>query len=115
MINVSQDDFEQLVADGLDAVPEELFDQIENVAVVVEEWPEGQDKGLLGEYVGYPLGERYDYSAVMPDMIKIYRQPILRMCETREQVVEEVTVTVVHEIAHYFGIDDARLHELGWG
>lgn len=107
--------FEELVADALDQIPEELFRQIENVAVIVEDEPPPGSEDLLGEYVGIALSDRFDYSGAMPDVIKIFRGPICRMCDTAEDVVDEVLVTVVHEVAHYFGFDDARLHELGWG
>nr|WP_196791437.1 metallopeptidase family protein [Motilibacter aurantiacus] len=86
-----------------------------NVAVVVEEEPPEDDPELLGLYEGTPLTERGEwYTGVLPDKISVFRGPLLRMCETREEVVEEVLVTVVHEVAHHFGIDDDRLHELGW-
>nr|WP_196792030.1 metallopeptidase family protein [Motilibacter deserti] len=86
-----------------------------NVAVVVEEEPPEDDPELLGLYEGTPLTERGEwYTGVLPDKISVFRGPLLRMCATREEVVEEVLVTVVHEVAHHFGIDDDRLHELGW-
>lgn len=86
-----------------------------NVAIVIEEEPDLGEEDLLGKYIGIPLTERYEYSAVMPDMIEIYRGPLQRMCATEDEIVDEVGITVVHEIAHHFGIDDDRLHELGWG
>jgi predicted Zn-dependent protease with MMP-like domain len=107
--------FEELVADALDEVPPELLSLMDNVVVLVEDDPEnGQD--LLGLYEGYALTSRgWQYGGVLPDRITIYRNPTLRICETEEDVIEEVATTVVHEIAHHFGIDDKRLHELGWG
>jgi predicted Zn-dependent protease with MMP-like domain len=83
---------------------------------VVEEYPPpDRPSDLLGIYEGIPLTERGDfYSGVLPDKITIYRAPTLRICESFADVVEEVHITVVHEIAHHFGIDDARLHELGY-
>jgi len=82
----------------------------------VEDDPPPDDPGLLGVYEGFALTERgWDYGGVLPDRIIIYRNPILAICDTDEDVVEEVAVTVVHEIAHHFGIDDGRLHALGWG
>src|SRR5215467_9261850 len=97
--------------DGV-AVQMELLD---NVVVLVEDESEG-DEELLGLYEGYALTERgWDYGGVLPDRITIYRNPILAICDTEEDVVDEVAITVVHEIAHHFGIDDARLHALGWG
>ncbi|NGM14956.1 metallopeptidase family protein [Verrucosispora sp. CWR15] len=107
--------FEELVGEALDEVPEELLALMNNVVILVEDDPPpGED--LLGLYEGHALTERgWDYAGVLPDRILIYRNPILRICASDEDVVDEVAVTVVHEIAHHFGIDDARLHELGWG
>jgi len=95
-------------------VPAELAGLMENVAIFVED--RGDEPGLLGLYEGVPLTERDDYGGmVMPDRIFIYREPVCAICADEDEVVEEVLVTVVHEIAHHFGIDDDRLHELGWG
>ena len=107
--------FEGLVSDALDEVPQELMALLDNVVVLVEDRnPDEPD--LLGLYEGYALTERgWNYGGVLPDRITIYRNPILAICDTEDDVVEEVAVTVVHEIAHHFGIDDRRLHELGWG
>lgn len=106
--------FEELVGDALDQVPAELLKMLSNVVVLVED--DSPEPGILGLYEGYALTRRgWDYSAVLPDRITIFRNPILSVCRTEADVVREVTVTVVHEIAHHFGIDDARLHELGWG
>jgi predicted Zn-dependent protease with MMP-like domain len=108
--------FEELVADALDEVPAELLRLMDNVVVLVEDDPPPEDPDLLGVYEGHALTERgYDYTGVLPDRITIFRRPILAVCDSEEDVVEEVAVTVVHEIAHHFGIDDDRLHELGWG
>ena len=114
VVDVSPALFEELVADALDLLPDELAAVADNVAVFVEdEHPDDPD--LLGLYEGQPLTERGEYGGlVMPDRITIYRLPICDICETAEDVVDEVAVTVVHEIAHHFGIDDRRLHELGW-
>jgi len=107
--------FEELVGDALDAVPAELLDLLENVVILVEDDPPPEDPDLLGVYEGHALTERgWDYSGVLPDRIVIYRNPILAICDSDDDVVDEVSVTVVHEIAHHFGIDDRRLHELGW-
>ena len=76
---------------------------------------DSDDPDLLGHYEGVPLTERHDYGGmVMPDRIVIFRRPICAMCDSEEEVVQEVLVTVVHELAHHFGIDDDRLDELGW-
>jgi len=116
-VEMSRERFEELVGDALDEVPAELLDLMDNVVVLVEDDPPpGDEPGLLGLYEGYALTERgYDYAGVLPDRITIFRNPTLRVCDTEDDVVEEVAVTVVHEIAHHFGIDDARLHQLGWG
>jgi predicted Zn-dependent protease with MMP-like domain len=107
--------FEELVADALDSVPPELMRLLDNVVVLVED-RNAEEPDLLGLYEGYALTERgWDYGGALPDRIMVYREAICDVCETEDDVVEEVTVTVVHEIAHHFGIDDARLHELGWG
>ncbi|KAA9166835.1 metallopeptidase family protein [Amycolatopsis acidicola] len=114
-VEMSEARFEELVADALDAVPPEFAEAMDNVVVLVEDHNE-EAPGILGLYHGVALTRRTsDYGGVLPDRISIYRRPILAICETEEQVTEEVLITVVHEIAHHFGIDDARLHELGWG
>ncbi|WP_412541265.1 metallopeptidase family protein [Longispora sp. K20-0274] len=114
-VEMSRARFEELVADALDEVPDELMALLDNVVVLVEDKAPKDDPDLLGLYEGYALTERgWDYSGALPDRITIYRLPTLAICETEEDVVEEVSVTVVHEIAHHFGIDDDRLHELGW-
>ena len=109
-----QAEFEELVADALDAVPPQLMALLDNVVLLVED-RNPEEPELLGLYEGYALTERgWDYGGALPDRIMIYREAICGICETTDEVVQEVTVTVVHEIAHHFGIDDARLHELGW-
>jgi len=119
VIEMSREEFEEAVADGLDLVPTELTDLMDNVVVLVEDEPppEAGEPNLLGLYEGVPLTERGEWWAAgsLPDRITIFRNPTLRIAESTEQVVEEVAITVVHEIAHHFGIDDERLGELGWG
>lgn len=115
MIDVTREDFEVLVAEALDTIPAELAALIDNVVIVVEDEAPADDPDLLGLYSGIPLTERGSwYAGMLPDQISIYRNPTLAICETREDVVEEVQITVVHEIAHHFGIDDDRLHDLGY-
>ena len=106
--------FDLLVSDALDLIPAELAAELDNVVVLVEDRnPEEPD--LLGLYHGIALTERDSfYAGSLPDTITIYRDALLDICETEDQVVDEVSVTVIHEIAHHFGIDDERLHELGW-
>jgi predicted Zn-dependent protease with MMP-like domain len=119
---MSEDEFESAVSDALDRIPAELAKTMDNVAVFIEDdytpQPgEDPDTVLLGLYEGVPLTERDSWwdAGSLPDRITIYRLPILEICASREDVIEEVTITVVHEIAHHFGISDERLHELGWG
>ena len=113
---MSRADFEVLVAEALDQVPPELAELIDNVAIFVEDDAPESDPHLLGIYEGIPLTERgHYYGGVLPDRISIFRNPTLQICDTVQDVVDEVNITVVHEIAHHFGIDDDRLHELGYG
>ncbi len=114
MKHIASERFEELVADALDEIPEELGRLMDNVWVTVEDVPEVA--GLLGLYDGVPLTERdVGYAGmVMPDRITLYRIPICAMCRTEQQVVDVVRDTVIHEVAHHFGIDDDRLDELGW-
>ena len=114
MVEMTREDFEDAVRDALDEIPEELAEQMDNVVVLVEDDAPDDDPELLGLYEGVPLTDLMWAAGALPDRITIYRRPTLAICETREEVVEEVVVTVVHEIAHHFGIDDDRLHELGW-
>ena len=109
--------FDELVADALDTIPPELTRAMDNVVVLVEDRSPDGEPELLGLYEGTPLTERGDFWAAgsLPDRITIFRLPTLAVCDDRADVVEEVAITVVHEIAHHFGIDDDRLHELGWG
>lgn len=115
MIDVPGPLFEDLVAEALDQVPPELARLVDNVVIVVQDEAPASDPDLLGLYEGVPLTERDGwYAGTLPDRITIYRLPTLRICESIDDVVEEVHITVVHEIAHHFGIDDDRLHELGY-
>lgn len=121
MIEIEEDAFEALVADALDLIPEALGRYMENVAVFVDEWPTAEQLGgrrgtLLGLYEGIDLTRRspLSYGGVMPDRITIFRGPISRIANSPEQLVDMVRTTVIHEVAHHFGISDARLDELGW-
>src|SRR5438067_177180 len=112
-VEVDEGTFGELVEQALDSIPPELGRMMRNVAVVVEDI--GSSPNLLGLYHGVPLTQRTSsYGGVLPDRITIYRLPIIRRCRTLEDVVAQVRVTVVHEVAHHFGIDDDRLDELGW-
>ena len=108
--------FEELVAAALDEVPTDLAALMDNCVVLVEDDPPAHDPDLLGVYDGTPLTDRgQGYTMTLPDRITIFRNPTLAMCETDAEVVAEVRTTVVHEIAHHFGIEDDRLDELGYG
>ncbi len=114
--------FERLVSEALDSLPQDVVEMIENVDVVVEAEPpvaylEGLPRGhaLLGLYHGVPLTNRGDYDRVLPDKISIYEGPITRSARSDDEIREQVRRTVIHEIGHHFGIEEERLHELGWG
>jgi predicted Zn-dependent protease with MMP-like domain len=112
---MSTERFEELVSEALDLIPSELARAIDNVVIlVVDRHPEEPE--LLGLYEGVALTDRDSmYAGALPDTITIYSESLLEICDTEADVVEEVTITVIHELAHHFGIDDDRLHELGWG
>ena len=113
MIEVDPDRFEEMVAAALDSLPEQLGRLMSNVAVTVQHEP--GPPGLLGLYEGIPLTSRTTgYAGVLPDRITIYRREICAICRTEQEVADQVRRTVVHEVAHHFGIDDDRLTELGW-
>lgn len=113
MVNVDPDEFERLVVQELDALPDQMVEALDNVIFVVEDRPESED--ILGLYDGVALTDRGEYGfGELPDRIVIYREPLLEHCGSLDELVQEIHVTLVHEIAHYFGIDDDRLHELGW-
>jgi predicted Zn-dependent protease with MMP-like domain len=116
VIEMSRERFEELVGEALDRVPPELARLIDNCVILVEDDPPAGDPDLLGVYDGTPLTERGPgYTMVLPDRITIFRNPTLDMCRSEDEVVDEVNITVVHEIAHHFGIDDHTLHALGYG
>ncbi|RAU97793.1 hypothetical protein DQP56_13120 [Mycolicibacter senuensis] len=107
--------FDELVSDALDLIPAQLAAAFDNVVILVE-GRNDEEPDLLGLYEGVALTERdSSYAGSLPDTITIYRDALLEMCGSDEEVVDEVRITVIHEIAHHFGIDDDRLHELGWG
>jgi predicted Zn-dependent protease with MMP-like domain len=115
MREVDRDEFERLVVAELDELPDDMVEGLENVVFVVEDRPEDGTLDLLGLYDGVSLTERGQYGfGEMPDRIILYREPLLAVSEDEEQLRDEIHVTLVHEIAHFYGIDDDRLHELGW-
>lgn len=115
MFEVSEERFGEMVEAALATIPAELADRMDNVAIFVEEEADG--RRLLGLYEGVPLTKRsrgYGVGGVMPDKITLYRKTICSQCFSEEQVAEQVRTTLVHEVAHHFGISDPRLEELGW-
>ena len=122
MISISREQFEGLVRRALSQLPSDVKNHLENVDIVVDESASAAQlvgtgienkMELLGLYEGIPLTERYGYDLVLPDKITLFQKPIETICETQEQITEEIRMTIVHEIAHHFGIDDDRLHNLG--
>ena len=112
---VSEEDFEQLVAHELDALPDAMVDGLDNVVFVIEDRPEDGSLDLLGLYDGLALTERGNYGfGELPERIILFREPLIAACENLDQLRDEIHITLVHEIAHYFGIDDDELHRLGW-
>lgn len=113
-LDISEDAFATLVEEVLAQLPESMLENTDNVAIFVAEEPEdGSD--LLGLYEGVDLTERDNYGfGDLPDQITLFRLPLLRMCADVEELRREIKVTIVHEVAHHFGIDDDQLHELGW-
>jgi predicted Zn-dependent protease with MMP-like domain len=114
--NLTADEFEQLVIDELDALPDDMVDGLENVVFVTEDRPEDGSLDLLGLYDGVALTERGQYGfGELPDRIILYREPLLSVSEHLDDLKDQIHVTLVHEIAHFYGIDDDELHDLGWG
>lgn len=109
-------DFEALVDEALDEIPDEIRALIDNVVVLVEDFAPADDPDLLGLYDGVALTSRdANHAAHLPDRILLFQEPLTDMCDSLEQLSDEVRITVVHEVAHHFGIDDSRLQELGYG
>jgi predicted Zn-dependent protease with MMP-like domain len=122
LIRLSRREFVGLVRLAYQQLPANFQKALDNVDVSVEEWPTPEELGLLTEagtlfglYTGVPLPERTGGDPALPDQIIIYRQPILRNCSTREEVVQEIKVTLWHEVGHYLGLSEEDLHRLGYG
>jgi len=116
MVDMDADTFETLVGDVFDGLPDDMVDGLVNVAIVIEDRPEDGSLDLLGLYHGVSLDNRGQYGfGELPDMISIYREPLLHVVDDAAALREQVRITLVHEIAHFYGIDDDELHALGWG
>lgn len=115
MLELDAEAFEELVISELDLLPDDMVDGLDNIVFVVEDRPEDGSLDLLGLYDGLALTDRGQYGlGELPDRIVLYREPHLAATETLDELRDEIHTTLVHEIGHYYGIDDARLHELGW-
>jgi predicted Zn-dependent protease with MMP-like domain len=115
MDELTAEEFERLVIDELDLLPDDMVDGLDNVIFVTEDRPEDGSLDLLGLYDGVALTDRGQYGfGELPDRIVLYREPLLAMCESIDELKDQIHVTLVHEIAHFYGIDDRQLHELGW-
>ena len=122
MIQLSRSEFSRLALRAYEQLPPHVRQSLQNVDVAVEEWPSDEDlefaedaPTLLGLYVGVPLPEREGNAPILPDRIVLFRQPIMRSCSTRSEVVREIRITLWHEVGHYLGLDEADLHRLGYG
>ena len=115
MLSVSQEDFEILVGEGLDTLHEDMLRELDNVIFLVEDRPDDGSE-ILGVYEGFSLAERNVYGyGEEPDRIILFRENMLAHCTDMQELVSEIRITLVHEIAHFYGLDEARIHELGWG
>ena len=115
MIEISDEEFERMVVDEYDAIPDDMVGELENVAILVANQPLAERPRLFGLYSGHPLTSRgmYGYGE-LPDRITLYKNNIQEHSNTLEQLRERVRITLVHEIGHYYGLHDAKLRELGW-
>ncbi len=115
MLNVSANDFETLVSDGLDTLHDDMLKELDNIIFLVEDRPSDGSE-ILGVYEGFSLAERNVYGyGEEPDRIILFRENLLAHCADLEELKREIRITLVHEIAHFYGISENRIHELGWG
>jgi predicted Zn-dependent protease with MMP-like domain len=112
---LTEDEFELLVVEQLDLLPDDMIDGLDNLVFVTEARPEDGSLTLLGLYDGIALTERGQYGyGELPDRIVLYRESLIDIAEDLEELKDQIHVTLVHEIAHFYGLDDNQLHELGW-
>lgn len=112
-VEISNEGFEQLVDRAWERIPDRFKAELENVLIVIEDEPPKSAR-ILGLYSGVPITRRLEYAGAMPDQITLYQGSLQRYCRDEEELAEQVYITLVHEIGHYFGLDDDRLHELNW-
>ena len=116
MEEISADEFERLVIAELDLLPDDMMDGLENVSFTVEDLPEDGSLHLLGLYHGVAITHRGNYGyGELPDRITLYRRPLLSVSRDLDELKDQIHVTLVHEIGHFYGLDDDELHKLGWG
>jgi len=114
-LELTAEEFEKVVIEELDALPDEMVDGLDNLVFVTEDRPEDGSLDLLGIYEGIALTERDRYGfGELPDRIVLFREPLLSICDDLDELRDEIHITLVHEIAHFYGIDDDELHRLGW-
>ena len=114
-LELTSEEFEKVVIEELDALPDEMVDGLDNLVFVTEDRPEDGSLDLLGIYEGIALTERDRYGfGELPDRIVLFREPLLSICDNLDELRDEIHITLVHEIAHFYGIDDDELHRLGW-
>jgi predicted Zn-dependent protease with MMP-like domain len=121
---MTDQEFEVIVHEALSEIPEEFYEKIENIDILIEDYPSSEiqrdmrvsRKGLLGLYSGVPFNKRSptSYGNVLPDRIYLFKKNLEEFCKTREELKEQIQRTVLHELGHYFGISDRRLRELGF-
>ncbi|MDR1213602.1 MAG: metallopeptidase family protein [Propionibacteriaceae bacterium] len=115
-VDISDDEFEDLVAEALDSIPPSFWERVDNLVVLIEPEAPESDPDLLGLYDGISLSERdTSYGMVLPDRVLVFRESLKRFSQNRADLAEQVAITVVHEIGHFFGFEDDDLDELGWG
>jgi predicted Zn-dependent protease with MMP-like domain len=115
-VEISDADFDRLVDEALDSIPEQFWERVENLVVLVEPEAPPEEPNLLGLYDGIPLSERDSmYGGVLPDRVLVFREPLKRVALDRADLAQEIAITVVHEIGHFFGFDDDDLDDMGWG
>ncbi|MCM1013845.1 metallopeptidase family protein [Brevibacterium sp. XM4083] len=115
MEQLSDEEFDAILDEAVESLPAGVTDELDNVALFVEDRPEDGSRTLLGLYHGIPIGERGQSGLEMPDTIFLYRDNLIAFARDRDDLREQLVITIVHEIAHFYGIDDDRLHEIGWG
>lgn len=115
-IELGEEDFEKLVGEELDKLPDNVVEELVNVAILVQDRPDDGSLDLLGLYDGIAITRRSEYGfGELPDRILIFREPLLAISSDLDALREQIHITLVHEIGHYYGIDDAELEDLGWG